>query len=102
MTVYALKLVSGDEIIGTCTTTPANSDSFWVLSRVRQLLISQVGGNNLGVTLMPWLASNQDSEIFIPAIHVITAVIPASHIEENYQSQVSGLDLSASKIQLNG
>lgn len=102
MKVYALKLVSGDEIIGTCTTTPASAADFWVLTRVRQLLISQVGGNNLGVTLMPWLASNQDSEVYIPAVHVITTVVPAEHIEQNYQSQVSGLDLSASKIQLNG
>ena len=128
--IIAVKLSSGEEILGKVKSTPGASalsaeDAFSgsagadyfnpstgfklpdivTLSQVRVLHMQQGPNGQVGLGLMPWTVSNPDADVTINLRDAAMAVLlPAAKLEDAYIQQTSSIQLASSmpKQVLNG
>jgi hypothetical protein len=120
-TIIALKLTSGEEIIGKVKATPsasmlsaqeafngANNNDYFnpatgfklpeivTLSQVRGVHLQQGPDGNVGVTLIPWAISNPNADVTINLRDAALAVLlPAPKLEDAYVQQTSSIQLAS-------
>lgn len=87
--VVALKLSTGEEIIGRVTD---RNDQIITIDRPNLigLVPSQTGIN---IQLMPWFASNQSGTVELNVAHIVGETQPASELEKGYLERTSGISL---------
>lgn len=90
--VRVLKLTTGEEVIGHFK---VQSGDMYELTKARQIVMQPVGPQQVGIGLLPWLASNQDGEIPIKKSQVVTMPItPPEELEKEYLQQTTGIALA--------
>lgn len=90
--VKVLKLTTGEEVIGRFKTL--NGD-LYQLTKARQVIMQPVGPQQVGIGLLPWLASNQDGDVPIKKSQVIVEPIsPPDELEKEYLQQTTGIALA--------
>lgn len=89
--VVTIKLVGGEEILGRVIM----EGDIISIEKPRVLHIAQVNAGQLGMTLIPWVASNPDCIARISLKDVVTMVGPKEDIIDAYMKQTSEVDLSA-------
>jgi len=128
--IIAVKMVSGEEIIGRVKATPSSvtltaqdtfngstGDDYFnpssgfklpdvvTLSQVRVLHIQTGPNGQMGLGLVPWTLSNPEADVTITLRDSALAVLlPAGKLEEAYIQQTSNIQLATAmpRPQLNG
>ena len=91
MKVVAMKLVSGEEIIGRVI----EQDSVSVtMSHVRVVCLQQDQTGRYGVGMMDYIVSNKDCEITIDRDKAVTMFDASQEIEKAYLQNTSGIQLA--------
>lgn len=92
--VKVLKLVTGDEIIGRYEVMPLDPKRH-KMSKVRQVVMQPVGHQQVGIALIPWLASDQDGVVVIRDDRLVCDPIESSEeLEKEYLQQTTGIALA--------
>jgi hypothetical protein len=112
--IKAFKLTNNDEIIGrvieenhglTLSSDGLTSDVdgkiiSYTVERPHLLALQQGADGRMGLALIPWTLANPSiEEVELPASMVVLSYDCAKHVEDNYVSQTSKIDLST-KISL--
>lgn len=117
--ILGVKLSSGEEIIGKVKPVSTNLGALSaqevfdgktnqaqdqlggklpenvILYDVRQIHIQQVGPNQMGLGLSPWVLGNQEAELQVNLKqHALTVYRPSPEIEEAYMQQTSSIQLA--------
>lgn len=99
-TVLSFKLVSGEEIVATVTSTKETILGSGVVAsysvrRPHILQFQPMGGGQLGLAFVPWTLSNPGIDnLEIPASAVLLTFTPAGGVEKQYLQQTSGIELA--------
>jgi hypothetical protein len=88
--VIALKLTSGEEVIGRVEYDDAQTLQ---LSKVRVVLIQPMANQQVGVGFMPFMACNPDGVIPLNKTCIVGEVHPNSDMEKAYLQQTSSIKL---------
>jgi hypothetical protein len=91
MKTIAMKLVSGEELIGRSVSETA---TLTTISHARTMGLQQDQQGRYGVGMMDYILANKDCEISISKDKIITMYEPAVEVEKAYLSQTSGIQLS--------
>ena len=91
MKTIAMKLVSGEELIGRYVSE--TSDQIFV-THVRTIGLQQDQQGRFGVGMMDYILANKDCQIKISTDKIIASYQPAAEVEKAYLSQTSGIQLS--------
>jgi hypothetical protein len=98
--VIVLKLSNDVELIGKSSELfDANNPKAINLKKPRVVQLMPYGDGQMGVTLMPWVVSNQDADVTLQPGHILTFVLADSRMERMYLEHTSSIKLSTS---LNG
>ena len=92
--IVTLKLVTGEEIIGTKTTSSSDT----VLEKVRAIQVGMTAPGQLGVGLIPFSAACVDGEITVSEHAVVARIAHGKDIEDAYLQQVTGIALPSGGI----
>lgn len=92
--IVVMKLVTGEELIVTKNTLNVRSYS---KPRVIQIMQTQQG---MQAALVPWFISNPDAEFNMDDDKIMAAIEAPKEVADMYLAQTSGIDLSASRIQI--
>ncbi|KKM24952.1 hypothetical protein LCGC14_1599930 [marine sediment metagenome] len=88
--VIALKLTSGEEIISRVV---SRTEEIIILDRPNMIGLAAAPDGGVAIQLMPWMASNQDSEITVFTNHIVGQTKPNAELEKGYLSRTSGIAL---------
>lgn len=89
--IITLKLSSGEEII---TRVVERDETTITLDRPNMIGLVPAGPDGqVGIQLVPWVASNQDGEIKVNLAHVVAETVPASELEKGYLQRTSAIAL---------
>ena len=89
--IALFKLLSGEEVIAEYKT----DGEFYVFKSPRKVFIAQVGPNQFGVKLAPWIVGNVNGVFPVHSAHVVTVSAEvAEELKTGYISETTGLDLS--------
>lgn len=96
--ILAFKLHGGDEVVAEVTSTQMGAAEKVVSYTVRRphiLKMQPTGPNQVGLAFIPWTLSNPviDS-LVIPESAIILTFEPSDHVEKQYLSQTSGIELA--------
>lgn len=93
MATVILKLVSGEEIIAKIV---EEMETTLVLESARSLLVQPTGPGQMGIAMLPWMATNPDGEVDIRLqdIMVRSDDVP-KQLEDGYLQQTSGIAIAA-------
>ena len=90
--VITLKLSSGEEIISRVV---ERDETTITLDRPNMIGLAPGPDGQVGIQLMPWVASNQDSkEVKVSLAHVVAEIVPHDELEKGYLGKTSGIALS--------
>ena len=92
--IKIFKLVNGDELIAEVVS--GHQAINWKVRRVRMILMQQhAQSGQIGLGLLPWLASNIDGEVEIYSASLMTLPFdPEENLQKEYLSQTSGIALA--------
>lgn len=94
-TIKVLKLKSTEEIIGRYQLVNVMGSKTHKMTKVRQLVMQPVGQGQVGIAMLPWLASNQDGEIVIRDDNLACEPIDVpDELEKTYLQQTTGIALA--------
>ena len=93
MKVKSFKLSTGEEIIARVERRVIENDTIVVSHPRAIMLVGDPSRGQMGMTLVPWMASNQDGEVVLSGAHVVAETDPASDLEKGYLENTSGLQL---------
>lgn len=93
MEILAYRLANGDEILGRGYNPGSNSDNV-VLEKVRHLIVQRTA-EGLGVTLMPWVFSDIDTEVTLYKAHIMAEFEPSAETISSYLQQTTGIALTS-------
>ena len=105
-TVMHLKLIGGEEILGTVDEEYGELEGFVILTNVRSLMAQSLGQGQVGLGMVPYMMGNPNATIKIPQDMVIGEPISdiVKELEDQYLQQVSGLTFATAgnsgKIQM--
>lgn len=88
MKTIAMKLVSGEELIGRFCTETATEIK---MSHIRVIGLQQDQSGNYGVGLVHYVVSAKDAELSIKKDKMITVFEPSAAVEKAYLQNTSGL-----------
>lgn len=91
--VITLKLSSGEEIISRVKSRCLENDTI-VLDRPNMIGLAPGPDGQVGIQLMPWVASNQDGEITVFTSHIVGEAKPIEELEKGYIQRTSTIALS--------
>lgn len=91
MEVLAFRMSNGDEILGRGYNSDSSSDHV-VVSKVRHLIVQRTD-KGLGVTLMPWVFSDIDTEVTLFKAHIMAEFEPSAETLSSYLQQTTGIAL---------
>ncbi len=91
--VITLKLSSGEEIISRVV---KRDETTIILDRPNMIGMVPAGPDGqVGIQLLPWIASNQDSkEVKVSLAHIVAEIVPNDELEKGYLQRTSGIALS--------
>jgi len=102
--ILAFKLVSGEEIVAEVLDIKTDTALFesvtgkvieYVVRRPHILRMMPTSHNNVSLAFIPWTLSNPEIESMpIPASAILLSFPPAAHVETQYISQTTGLELA--------
>ena len=91
--IVIFKLISGEEVIGRMGDT--TEDNRIVLSRPRAVAVTQGSApGQMGIALVPFLASNPDGDIAVAQDHIMATAAPTKELEDGYIQQTTGIALA--------
>jgi len=93
MKTIAMKLVSGEEVIGRYI-EQRTTDHMLTITHARTMGLQQDHQGRYGVGMMDYILANKDCDISISKDKIITMYEPAAEVEKAYLSQTSGLQLA--------
>ncbi len=89
--IGVFKLITGEELISEFVI----DKDMYVLRKPRQVYLMQVGPNQFGLKIRPWVVSNENGTF---PLHVSSVITVSSEIEESlkngYITETSGIDMS--------
>lgn len=91
--IVVIKLSTGEEMIAYYESVTCKYSK----PRVIQVMQTQQG---VQAALVPWFISNPDASFNIDASHIIAQIEAPKEVADMYLAQTSGIDLSASRIQI--
>lgn len=98
-TIRTLKLVTGEEVIGTIVNTAteslAETRSEIVLEKVRTIQMGMTAPGHVGVALVPFSAACVDGEIAFNRTSVVAVLNHGREMEDAYLQQTSGIQLAS-------
>jgi hypothetical protein len=86
--VVAIKLSTGEELIARRTN---ENDETITLDRPSIIALGQRPDGSIGIQLMPWFASNQDSEVIIWKNHIVAETEPNDDLAKGYIKETTGI-----------
>lgn len=88
--VVALKLSTSEELVARVV---KRGDKTIILDKPRAIALMPGQQGQMGMTLIPFMASNQDGEITLNNSHVVAETKPAKDLEDGYLQNTSGIQL---------
>lgn len=92
MKCIALKLVSGEEIVGRVHSQSLNSDMI-TISHARVVGLQHDENGRMGVGMMDYTLTSRDAEISISKDKIITQFSMSAEAERAYLAHTSGIQL---------
>ena len=94
-TIKVLKLKSTEEVVGRYELVTGFKDQAHKLTKARQIVMQPMGQGQIGIAMLPWLASNQDGEVVIRDNHLACEPMDApEQLEKEYLQQTTGIALA--------
>lgn len=92
-TIVILKLVTGEEVISRVDRDEENEPTV-ILDRPRCVVVvpGKVPGA-MGITLVPFMASNQDGTVALYRTAIVASTKPSSDLEKGYVKNTSTIQL---------
>lgn len=95
--VVVYKLVTGEEIVGTLTEACKNGEV--VIGRPRLLAMTPISQGQVGLSLLPWLASAPDEDIVLERSAIIGKPVRVpKQLEDAYLQSTSGIQLATGNV----
>ena len=96
MIIQLFKLVSGEEIIAKVV---SENETTYLVSDVRTLVMQPTGPGQMGIALVPWVATMADQELPLKKTHVMVENknVP-KQLEDGYLQETTGIQLASGKI----
>jgi len=92
--IKVLKLVTGEEIIAHVG-TPHGIDDDLGLTKIRSIVMQQTGPNQVGLALVPWIASDPDAVATLRQSALLAdPITPKSELEKEYLQQTTGIAIA--------
>lgn len=93
MSTTILKLVSGEEVIGKIVEWKTDSV---VLTSIRSLVMQPTGPGQMGIAMIPWMATDADGEHEIEDKDIMgrNTEVP-KQLEDGYLQQTSGIQIAS-------
>ncbi len=90
--IVVFKLISGEEVIGRMG---EKKDDRIFLEKPRAVAVTQgQQPGQMGIALVPFLASNPDGDIAILETHIMATAVPTPELENGYIQQTTGIALA--------
>jgi hypothetical protein len=90
--VYSWKLDTGEEVVGSLVSINIENGTFTV-NRPRAIAIMPGRNGQMGMTLVPFMASNQDGDIELSTAHIVASTTPAKDLQKGYLESTTSLVL---------
>ena len=90
--VYCIKLAGDDELIAKLIEDPEVNDAL-VVKDVFSIGLQQIGPNEVGVGMMPWLVGNHSATVNIAFAHIVTTYAPNDQLEKAYRQKTTSIQL---------
>lgn len=96
--VIVYKLNTGEEIIGTLTEDDRENSEV-IIGRPRQLAMTPVSQGQVGLSLLPWLASAPDEDVVLRRDAIVGRPIRVpKQLEDAYLQSTSGIQLATGNV----
>lgn len=89
--IYCIKLAGGDELIARLV--PSEATDALCVKDVFTIGLQQVGPNEVGVGMMPWLVGDHKATVNIAYAHIVTTYKPNSQLEQAYRQKTTTIAL---------
>jgi len=93
--IIALKLVTGEEVVGEVKETLDKSRNV-ILIKPRTISIMRSPDGRQGLGLVPFSMSNMDATVEFSAEHILAKLEPIKQVADVYLQETSGIQLASS------